>query len=210
MNSGEALNKLHRMMDQLGFQSESKESPGASAPRQVHALRYADPQGNCVELRFSLRVSPGCSGLVIEALFNNDQGRMWDSVEAVIDNMPAAVAEWLQAGVKAAPVEPVPASRPRTRSNTARVLDDIRAGLDDQDLMDKYGFSHRRLLSLMSKLVWEGLLTQEELAKRKSMARTVLMPIYQCRLCQEMSFEKNRECPRCGGPMIAANKKRPD
>lgn len=212
MKSEEALEKLHRVMGQLGFESAREASEETSSPKQVHALGYTDRQGNRVDLSFSLEISPGGSGLVIKASFNNETREVWNSLDAVIESIPAAVAEWLKPGP---PRERVDASRARRTKrggtggglSAAVVLDDIRAGLDDQDLMAKHGLSHRRLLSLMSKLVWEGLLTQEELARRKSLARTVFLPVYQCRLCQEMSFEKGAECPRCGGPMVAMNRK---
>jgi hypothetical protein len=214
MKSEDRLKQLCDVMDRLGFQREPEESPEASTPRQVHALGYTDRQGNRVQVRFSLQVGPGLSGLVIEASFNDEKPRIWDSLDAAIDGIPGAVKEWLQPASPASETGASSAVRFKTRRSrsgpdTAVVLDDIRAGLDDQDLMEKHGLSHRRLLSLMSKLVWEGLLTQEELARRKSMARTVMMPVYQCRLCQEMRFEKTGECPRCGGPMVIVNKRQP-
>ena len=63
--------------------------------------------------------------------------------------------------------------RPRPRVSFKSILADIRSGMSDAEIMERFGLSHRGLLSLISKLLWDGLITQEDLAKRKSLARTI-------------------------------------
>jgi outer membrane protein assembly factor BamB len=57
---------------------------------------------------------------------------------------------------------------PKPRVNAREAVIDIRAGLSDEELMSKYGFSARGLTSLVKKLVAANLLTQEELEERRS------------------------------------------
>jgi uncharacterized OB-fold protein len=81
------------------------------------------------------------------------------------------------------------------------ILGDIRAGLTDEELMDKYPISRQTILNLLSKFLWEGLLTHEDLEKRRSLAKTVYMPTFTCSACKRIHFEKRDQCPHCGAEM---------
>ena len=81
------------------------------------------------------------------------------------------------------------------------ILSDIRDGLTDEELMDKYPVSPQAILNLLSKFLWEGALTQEDLEKRRSLAKTVYMHTFTCKACKKIHFEKRDRCPHCGAEM---------
>ena len=81
------------------------------------------------------------------------------------------------------------------------VLEDIKGGFTDEELMARYGLSRQEILNLLSKFLWDGRLTHEDLEKRKSLAKTVYMPTYTCPSCQKVNFEKRDRCLHCNAPM---------
>ena len=89
-------------------------------------------------------------------------------------------------------------------------LSDIRAGMDDTSLMYKYGLSASEVLKVMSKLIWEGLMSPTELAQRRSLAKTVYMPVFKCSSCKEITYMKLEKCPHCSAPMKNLNEKKSD
>ena len=86
-------------------------------------------------------------------------------------------------------------------------LSDIRAGVDDAGLMQKYGLSAHEVFKIMSKLIWEGLMSPTELDQRRSLAKTVYMPIFKCSSCNQITYMKLEKCPHCGASMKNLNKK---
>ncbi len=78
------------------------------------------------------------------------------------------------------------------------LLADIRAGMDDAGLMQKYGLSARGILKALNRLLWEGLLSPSEITERRSLAKTVYMPVFECRSCGDVQFSKVEKCPQCG------------
>lgn len=78
------------------------------------------------------------------------------------------------------------------------ILDDVRAGLDDAALMEKYGLSAIGVLNVVNKFLWCGILTSEEFAKRRSLAKTVYMPVQECFSCGQVHFDKVDRCVKCG------------
>lgn len=56
----------------------------------------------------------------------------------------------------------------KPKIDAKQALVDIRTGMDDQTLMDKYSISARGLQSLFRKLVTAGIITQEEIDQRTS------------------------------------------
>ena len=89
-------------------------------------------------------------------------------------------------------------------------LADLKAGMDDAGLMHKYGLSAGEVLKVVSKLMWQGFMTPTELAQRRSLAKTVYMPIYKCSSCKEISYMKLEKCPHCGASMKNLNEKKSD
>ncbi len=58
----------------------------------------------------------------------------------------------------------------KIRINVTEFLDDIRLGLDDDNLIDKYNLSPSLLSKAFDRLVEAGYITDEELMERKGMA----------------------------------------
>ncbi len=85
------------------------------------------------------------------------------------------------------------------RKITAReMLKDIRAGLSDQDLMEKYSLSAQGLQSVFAKLVQAGAVTQTELDDRISFGeRTVDLGLFICPACGNIQGKEFTQCPRC-------------
>jgi rubrerythrin len=84
------------------------------------------------------------------------------------------------------------------RIKAKEFLSDMRAGMDDAGLMEKYGLSAKGILRAMTKLISEGLMSASELAARRSLAKTVYMPVFNCKFCGDTHFSKMDKCPRCG------------
>jgi len=86
------------------------------------------------------------------------------------------------------------------RKITAReVLRDIRSGLSDQDLMEKYTLSAQGLQSVFHKLVNAGVITQPELDDRVPISeRTVDLGLFICPACGNIQGTEFATCPRCG------------
>lgn len=217
MNVDEGLSKLNDVMGLFGFQKAQDRAVSSRELRQLHGMRYADRNGNVIDVNFNLRVSKQGSGITIEVSFNKNRTHAWASFEDLVSGLPVTLNLWLEddshkkdSALSPATVEIPTGPRRRGRISFRSILTDIKSGMSDSELMEKFGLSHRGLLSLISKLLWDGLLTHEELAKRKSLARTVFMPVMRCRLCKEIQFEKVAQCPRCGGPMKVVNKRDAD
>ncbi len=96
----------------------------------------------------------------------------------------------------------------KRRVKPAEFLSDVRAGLDDLGLMHKYGISAHEVLKVMSKLIWSGLMSPTELHQRRSLAKTVYLPIYKCSSCNEITYEELEKCPHCGLSMKNLNEKK--
>jgi predicted RNA-binding Zn-ribbon protein involved in translation (DUF1610 family) len=99
-----------------------------------------------------------------------------------------------------------PGDMVRRRISGRELLRDIRSGMDDAGLMKKYNLSPKGILLLMGKLVSEGRLTPEELASRRSLAKTVYFATFKCPVCQEIHYTRSESCPRCGAAMTQLNK----
>jgi hypothetical protein len=86
------------------------------------------------------------------------------------------------------------------RKITAReILRDVRSGLSDQDLMEKYTLSAQGLQSVFHKLVTAGVITQAELDDRVPITeRTVDLGLYICPACGNIQGKEFVICPRCG------------
>jgi Mor family transcriptional regulator len=98
----------------------------------------------------------------------------------------------------------------KKKVNAKGLLADIRAGMDDDSLMAKYKLSARGVLRVMNRLIWEGLMTPSELEARRSLAKTLYMPVFKCPVCNEVQFVKTETCPKCGSHLRSlSEKKRP-
>jgi hypothetical protein len=75
---------------------------------------------------------------------------------------------------------------------------DIRGGMDNAALMNKYGVSEAGLRSLMTKLVKAGLLDQSEVDARLAGGKPPLDETWKCPACGAAQPEKPDVCPQCG------------
>jgi len=80
---------------------------------------------------------------------------------------------------------------------------DLKAGLTDADLMDKYGLSFQGLQDLFSKLIQAGLATQAYFSRR-AMTKVIAPPKDKnegqettCPYCGFVADAKFSRCPRC-------------
>ena len=98
---------------------------------------------------------------------------------------------------------------PKQPIKAKEILKDMRAGMDDAALMKKYGLSSKQILKVINMLMWKGLMSPEELADRRSLAKTVYMPTSKCPSCGDIHFTKSDTCPKCGASMkrLGAEKK---
>jgi rubrerythrin len=78
------------------------------------------------------------------------------------------------------------------------VVADIRAGMGDDMLKEKYGLSDIGLQSVFNKLVDAGLLPQSELDKRLSPTETSVDMWWRCPACGSPQSHEHDECPQCG------------
>ena len=90
------------------------------------------------------------------------------------------------------------------------LLADIRAGMDDAGLMEKYGLSAKGVLRAMARLIGAGVMSPSELADRRSLAKTVYMPVFDCKSCGDTHFSKVERCPSCGARMRTSSEGRSD
>jgi uncharacterized protein (DUF433 family) len=56
--------------------------------------------------------------------------------------------------------------KPILKISVKQVLDDIRSGIDDEELMKKYNLTNRQLQRLFRKMIAEGFMSPMELANR--------------------------------------------
>jgi rubrerythrin len=72
--------------------------------------------------------------------------------------------------------------------------------MDDAGLMEKSAFRPEEFFRPQP-THREGLMSPSELVERRSLAKTVYMPVFTCPTCGDCHFEKVERCPRCGSRM---------
>jgi rubrerythrin len=90
--------------------------------------------------------------------------------------------------------------------NAKEFLADIKTGMDDAHLMEKYRLSRDLLQSVFEKLVDMGLLNRHDLEKRTLMSEKSFAIAWECPACGIPQPKEYNECPRCG--IIAAKFKK--
>lgn len=93
--------------------------------------------------------------------------------------------------------------------NAKEVLVDIRAGMDNVALGEKYKLSEAGLKSLFKKLVKAGLLKQSEMDERFA-PPSASTPAWECPACGTRSPETWDSCPRCGIDVAKYKKQQAD
>lgn len=88
---------------------------------------------------------------------------------------------------------------PKRTIDAREILKDIKSGLSDSELMEKYSLSARGLQSLFQKLQSANLVSREELEDRAPLTeRTVTLDVFRCPSCGYPQFSRFDECPQCG------------
>jgi rubrerythrin len=82
--------------------------------------------------------------------------------------------------------------------NAKELLADIKEGMDDARLMEKYRLSGDRLQIVFEKLVDMGLLKRHDLDKRAVMSEKSIAIAWKCPACGVPQNQAYDECPRCG------------
>jgi len=167
---------------------------------------YVDVPGNEIRLTFSYSASDFAI-TAIRAVCNGKKSKQWNSLEGFLKNIRQDLDLLLMPSKEPAPPSPAAAKRTSRKLNIIDVLHDVRAGMDDEGLMEKHRLSRAEILKVLSKLLWEGLLSAEELSNRRFLAKTVYMPVFSCHSCGDIHFENLDECPKCGGKMARVGEK---
>lgn len=195
--------RLNRVLACFGFHKHLDQYSSPPEGNQL-TICYTDVRGN--DLLMQCFQSPA-GRTTVKATFNKSWTRTWEDLESFFDDIEAAIESWRN-GTAGPPVPQPTNVRPgkqRRKLKLREILGDVKAGMDDASLMAKYDLNGKGILDLMNKLLWHGLLTPEELADRRSLAKTVYMPVFQCRSCGEIQFAKLAVCPKCNGRMVPAN-----
>lgn len=87
---------------------------------------------------------------------------------------------------------------PKRQLSAKELLQDIRAGMDDTALMEKYQLSAQGLQGVFKKLVAAGGLKQEELDGRASDQERTVNLAWKCPACGKPQHREFEECPDCG------------
>ncbi len=82
--------------------------------------------------------------------------------------------------------------------NAKEILVDIKAGMDNAALMEKYQLSEKGLQSLFKKLVDAGVLKQREQDIRPSEPEKVVEAAWKCSQCGKTQPKPFDQCPECG------------
>ena len=82
--------------------------------------------------------------------------------------------------------------------NAKGFLADVKAGMDNAGLMEKYQLSGDLLQSAFEKIVDMGLLKRHDLEKRTLMSEKSIAIAWECPACGVPQTQAYDECPRCG------------
>jgi rubrerythrin len=87
---------------------------------------------------------------------------------------------------------------PKKTINAKEILADIKAGMSNPALMEKYQLSEKGLQSLFEKLTDAGAFKQREPEKRPSEPDKILEYVWKCPACGKPQMKQADECPDCG------------
>ena len=100
----------------------------------------------------------------------------------------------------------------KRKVSAKEILADIRAGVDDEGLMEKYQLSPQELQVVFGKMISGGVFTTDDLVRRatggeKKAARSELSqqtkePGWQCPICRKSQKEPFEKCPECGAVLV--------
>ena len=94
--------------------------------------------------------------------------------------------------------------------NAKQALTDIRSGMSDTELMEKYGLSDKGLQILLKKLVDVGHLKEHELQARSSATSAGVRIAWKCPACGTPQTRAYDECPNCGVIVVKFQQRQED
>jgi hypothetical protein len=86
----------------------------------------------------------------------------------------------------------------KPKLSAKEVVQDIRAGMTDGELMAKYNLSAKGLQSVFQKLIDAGILISAELECRMPSAQQRVEAAWTCPDCKTIQQSAYDECPQCG------------
>jgi hypothetical protein len=201
-NPHEKLIILNRTMASLGFHKRLDHYRPVEDPFPQR-IEYTDVPGNTVLCDFH-QDPTGTKTLRIS--FNGTSSRTWNDFKSFVDEISTTLKSWMTGESKPRILGRSLARKLKNRSLKAKdILNDLRAGMDDALLMEKYGLTPRGIANLLDKLVSQGLLSPEEIEVVKVKDPDVSLPVYKCSVCSELQFARLSRCPHCGGNMFSTS-----
>lgn len=85
--------------------------------------------------------------------------------------------------------------------DTRKLVEDLRSGTKDAEIMAKYNLSFQELTKLFERLISEGLVAESDILMRASVAETQQMEVFKCQACGKVVFDESEKCPDCGGEL---------
>ncbi|MEW6533152.1 MAG: zinc-ribbon domain-containing protein [Thermodesulfobacteriota bacterium] len=95
----------------------------------------------------------------------------------------------------------MPGGKPEKKISARSIMLDLKAGLSDKELMEKYGLSFQGLQTVFTQLIAANLATAGYFEKR-AMQQATVRPVEEktstCPYCGFSISEGDKRCPRCG------------
>lgn len=86
----------------------------------------------------------------------------------------------------------------KAKVSAKEVLQDLRSGMDDADMMKKYNLSETGLHRLYDKLLDMGVMQKSELRQRASSSKKLAAKTAKCPACGKQYANQLSSCPECG------------
>lgn len=86
----------------------------------------------------------------------------------------------------------------KPRLSAKEIVQDLRSGVIDAALMEKYNLSAEGLQSVFKKLISAGVLQQAELDSRAPAHKPATTAVWKCPACGKPQSKEFEECPDCG------------
>jgi len=94
-----------------------------------------------------------------------------------------------------------PGGKPEKKISARSIMMDLKTGLSDRELMDRYGLSFQGLQTVFTQLIAANLATEgyfEKRAVKQAGARPTEEKAGTCPYCGHTMPEGTKRCPRCG------------
>lgn len=89
-------------------------------------------------------------------------------------------------------------AQPKRKIKAKQIVEDVKTGLTDMQIMAKHELSPNELANVLEKLVHLELISQRELDQRNSARRPEAEPLMVCPACGKQYEKDFTQCPECG------------